>query len=82
VSYPGCGKKTKSGKHRKHTPIVSKSQMGAFGSAYGAKKAGKGKPSKTPSSIWAVPISQLRAHLKEVGKGGKKKLPKKVRKRK
>ena len=65
-------------KSRKHTPITSKSQRGAMGAAYGAKKAGKGKPSRTPASIWNMPQAQLRSHLKE-SKG--KKLPKKVRKR-
>lgn len=66
------------GKHRKHTPIVSKKQRGAMGSAYGAKKAGKGKPAKTPASIWNMPMEQLRSHLKEAGG---KKLPRKAKKR-
>ena len=67
------------GKGRKHTPIVSRKQRGAMGSAYGAKKVGKGKPSRTPVSIWNMPAAQLRSHLKE-SKG--KKLPKKVRRKK
>jgi len=66
-------------KHRKHTPIVSGSQRGAFGSAYGAKKAGKAKPSKTPASIWQIPMGELKSHLSEAGG---KKLPKKVRRKK
>lgn len=68
-----CGK----GKSKKHTPIVSSKQQGAFGSAYGAKKAGKGKPSKTPSAIWDIFTTDLKSHLKE-SKG--KKLPRKVKK--
>jgi len=58
-------KKKKGKKGRKHTPIVSKKQRGAFGSAYGAKKAGKGKPRKTPSAIWKMPMAELKRHLKE-----------------
>lgn len=69
-----CGKKGK--KHKKHTPIVTESQRGAFGSAYGAKKAGKGKPSKTPQGIWEMPAAEIRRHLKEAGG---KRLPKKVK---
>ncbi len=64
---------------KKHTPITSKSQFGAFGSAYGAKKAGKGKPSKTPSSIWKMPMAELERHLEEAGG---KKLPKRVKPKK
>jgi hypothetical protein len=58
--------------------------MGAFGSSYGAKKAGKGKPSKTPASVWAMPMTELRTHLKEYGSKAKKgkKFPKKVNKTK
>jgi len=63
---------------RKHTPIVSKSQMGAFGSAYGAKKKGKGKPSKTPKAIWLMPQAELKRHLEEAGG---KKLPKTSKKK-
>jgi hypothetical protein len=66
-------------KGRKHTPIVSKKQRGAFGSAYGAKKAGKGKPRRTPASIWNMPMWELKAHLKE---SGGKKLPKRARRKK
>ena len=70
-----CGKKGK----RKHTPIVSGAQRGAFGSAYGAKKSGKAKPAKTPSSIWQIPMGELKSHLSEAGG---KKLPKRVRRKK
>jgi len=72
------GKCCKGKKARKHTPITSKSQRGAFGSAYGAKKSGKGKPAKTPASIWNIPMGELKSHLEEAGG---KKLPKKARKR-
>lgn len=72
------GKCCKGKGHRKHTPITSKSQRGAFGSAYGAKRAGKGKPAKTPASIWQMPMGELRSHLREAGG---KKLPKRVRKK-
>lgn len=64
MSGKGC-KKTKKGKHRKHTPITSEAQQGAMGSAYGAKRAGKGKPKKTPAAIWKMPLAELRRHLKE-----------------
>ncbi|MEX2738585.1 MAG: hypothetical protein Q6356_005895 [Candidatus Wukongarchaeota archaeon] len=66
MTYKGCGKKTKSGKHRKHTPIVSEAQQGFFGAEYARKKAGK--KGKTGMSK-----AELRRHLKE-SKG--KKLPK------
>ena len=65
-------------KPKKHTPVVSKKQRGAFGSAYGSKKAGKGKPSKTPSAIWQMPMAELKRHLKE-SKG--RNLPVRVTKR-
>ena len=74
-----CGGKGKKGKHKKHTPIVSEKQRGAFGSAYSAKKAGRGKPSKTPQAIWEMPAAEIRRHLKETGG---KKLPKKVKSKK
>lgn len=67
-------------KHRKHTPIVSKSQRGAMGAAYSAKK---GKTSV--ASLWgparqiyeAMSVEELKRHLKEIGG---KKLPKHIRK--
>lgn len=74
---PGaCCKSRKSRKKRKHTPIVGGTkgkQFGAFGSAYGAKKAGKGKPSKTPAAIWKISIEDLKSHLKEAGRKSKRK---------
>jgi len=57
----------------------SKKQIGAIGSAYGAKKSGKGKSSKTPASIWAIPMGKMGEMLHE---GVKDKKSKKVRKRK
>ena len=74
---PCSRKKGKKGKA--HTPIKSKVQFGAFGSAYSAKKAGKGKPSKTPPSIWNMPMAELGRHLTEAGG---KKLPKRVKSKK
>lgn len=79
MTRPGCGKKTKKGKRRKHTPIVSEAQQGAMGSAYGAKKAGKGKPPKTPAAIWEMPKAELKRHLEE---SAGKDLPEYVRQRK
>lgn len=64
--------------NRKHTPIVSKKQKGLFGAAYGAKKAGKSKPSYVPESLWRVSQQTMKAHLKEVKAS---KLPKRVKKR-
>jgi hypothetical protein len=50
----------------------SKKQHGAMGSAYSAKKAGRGKPSQTPAGIWNMPMESLRKALKEGIKKGKK----------
>ena len=72
-----CKKKGK--KHRAHTPITSEAQQGGMGSAYGRKKAGKGKSSKTPAPIWSISMADLRSHLKEAGG---KKLPQRVGKKK
>ena len=58
MTYKSCGKKTKSGKHRKHTPIVSKKQQGFFGAEYGRKKAGKKGKTKMSKA-------ELKKHLKE-----------------
>jgi len=63
--------------HRKHTPIVSKSQRGAMGSAYAAKKAGRGKPKQTPLAIWKMSQANLKRHLEE---SSGKKLPKRKHK--
>ena len=64
---------------RKHTPIVSKKQRGMMGSAYGAKKAGREKPSQTPMSVWKMSVAALERHLKE---SNGKKLPRKVKRKK
>ena len=57
----------------------SKKQIGAIGSGYGAKKKGKGKPPKTPASIWAIPMGKMEEMLHEGVKGKKSK---KVRRKK
>ncbi len=57
---------------RKHTPIVSKKQMGFFGAEYGRKK--KGMKGRTD-----MPLAELKRHIKEA-KG--KNLPKQSRRRK
>jgi hypothetical protein len=55
------------GKHRKHTPIVSKAQRGLFGAEYARRKAGK-KP-----KMKGITRAELKGHLEE---SGGKKLPK------
>ena len=57
--------KTKSGKHRKHTPIVSKAQQGLFGAVAGGKK----------TKATGLSVAKAKQHLTE-SKG--KKLPKTV----
>lgn len=57
---------------RKHTPLTSERERGLYGAAYGAKKAGKPKPSYVPQSIWDLSLDVLSFHLEE-SKG--KKLP-------
>lgn len=57
------------GKHRKHTPIVSKKQRRFFGAEYGRKKAGKKGRTGMSKAV-------LRRHLKE-SKG--KRLPRRKR---
>lgn len=59
MTYPGCGKKTKSGKHRKHTPITSKAQQGLFGAELRRRKEGKSGKMKS------ITTKELRSHLKE-----------------
>ena len=54
-------------------PITS-AQRGAMGSAYAAKKAGKGKPRKTPSGVWKMSAGQLKEMLES---GLRKKKPSK-----
>jgi len=81
MTRPGCGKKTKSGKHRKHTEIKSKKQQSTFGVAHAAQKG-------------EIPMSKLRGPARQIAKSttaavtGKhlteskgKKLPKRVKKR-
>lgn len=63
------GKKTKSGKRRKHTPIVSKAQQRLFGAVRGGKKT------KAPS----LSKAEAGRHLRE-SKG--KKLPERVKRKK
>ena len=65
----GCPK-TKSGKRRKHTPIVSEKQQGFFGAEYARKKAGKKGKTEMSKKV-------LKKHLTE-SKG--KKLPLKSKK--
>lgn len=56
MTYKGCGRKTKSGKHRKHTPIVSEAQRGLFGAKAGGKKT-KAK---------GLTRAEAKRHMKEV----------------
>ena len=55
------------GKHRKHTPIVSKKQRGLFGAELARRRAGK------ESRMPGITTAELESHLEE-SKG--KKLPK------
>lgn len=66
MTGPECSK-TKSGKHRKHTPIVTEAERGFFGAELQRKR--EGKQARTGMSE-----KQLVEHLKE-SKG--KNLPKK-----
>jgi len=61
---PRCTKKTKSGKYRKHTPIVSEAQRRLFGAV----------ASGTATKAKGLSKAKAKKHLKEV-KG--KKLPEK-----
>ena len=72
MTRKGCGKKTKSGKPRKHTEITSQAQQGKFGAELARRRAGK-KP-----QIKGITTKELESHLHE-SKG--KKLPKRARKR-
>jgi len=67
MTHAGCGKKTKKGKPRKHTPIVSEAQQGKFGAELGRRRAGKGRKMR------GITTKELESHLKEA-KG--RKLPK------
>lgn len=70
------------GKHRKHTPIMSKSEQGAMGVAYSAKKGEipvselRGPAKEMYESM---PEAELKRHLEE---SAGKKLPHKVKKKK
>jgi len=66
-----CPEKKNPGKHRKHTPIVSKAQRGFMGAELARKRAGKRTKTKMSEA-------ELSRHLKE-SKG--KKLVAKVQKR-
>lgn len=59
---------TKARGHRKHTPVVSKRQQRAMGTAYGAKK-GTTSPSKlrgpAKKMYKSMSRTQLKSHLKE-----------------
>lgn len=65
----GCGKKTKKGKHRKHTPITSEAQQGKFGAELARRRAGKARRMR------GITTKELESHLEE-SKG--KKLPAKA----
>lgn len=69
---PGCGKKTKKGKRRKHTPIVSEAQQGKFGSELARRRAGKDRRMR------GITTEELESHLEE-SKG--KNLPKRKSKK-
>ena len=56
------------GKHRKHTPIVSKKQKGLFGAELARRRTGK------KGKMKGITTKELTGHLKE-SKG--RKLPKK-----
>lgn len=59
MTRPGCGKKTKKGKYRKHTPITSKAQQGKFGSELARRRVGKARQMKS------IKTKELESHLKE-----------------
>ena len=58
-------------KHRKHTPLTSRKQVGFFGAELARKRAGK-------STRTDISEADLVSHLKEAGG---KRLPKKTRKK-
>jgi hypothetical protein len=64
-------KKHNPGKHRKHTPIVSKKQQGLFGAELARRRAGKARRMK------GITTEELERHLRE---SARKKLVKKVKK--
>jgi hypothetical protein len=76
----GCPKK-KGGKHRKHTPIVSKAQRGAMGAALAAKRGKRSKASLKGAAkgiARSMSEAELARHLEE-SKG--KKLPARTRRK-
>lgn len=54
-------------------PSRSKKEQHLWGSAYGAKKAGKSKPSYVPTSIWNQPMDTMMEFASEVKKSKRKK---------
>ena len=60
------------GIHRKHTPVVSKAQLGMFGAEYRRRKTGK-KP-----RMKGITTAELRSHLHETAG---KKLPARAKKK-
>lgn len=72
MTKPRCGRKTKSGKPRAHTPITSRTQQGKFGAELARRRAGK-KP-----QMKGITTKELEQHLHE-SKG--KKLPKRAKKK-
>jgi len=65
MSGPGCSK-TKSGKRRKHTRIVSKAQQGMMGAELGRRRTGKAL------ALPSMTTAELESHLHE---SAGKKLP-------
>lgn len=59
MTRPGCGKKTKKGKHRKHTPITSQAQQGKFGAELARRRAGKAR------RMQGITTEELESHLRE-----------------
>lgn len=69
MTRPGCGEKTKKGKHRKHTEIKSEAQHGKFGAELARRRAGKARRMR------GITTKELESHLEE-SKG--KNLPSRV----
>lgn len=68
MTTASCGKKTKKGKQRKHTPITSQAQQSAMGVAYAAKKGEISMSElKGPAKemVKSMPKAELKRHLKE-----------------
>lgn len=58
MTGPGCSK-SKGGKRRKHTPIVSEAQRGMMGAELGRRKDGK------PALMPTMTTTELQSHLRE-----------------